>query len=179
MSFDFTGHKEKENIIPIKLKGKKQYYLDLMNIENSWTCRVDAMFSNEFFLEAVQLIINAITLFEKGYFDCAFYSLRQSLEISTTIVYFVDDSETNRKQELSKWKNQDRFPMHNQMIAELQKRKNVFANIKDEMTLYFREIEETKEKLNKYVHKQGFDKFYVLKNHPLNKNKKRPDKNDF
>jgi hypothetical protein len=167
MSFDFTEHKETENIVPIRLEGKKQYYLDLMNIEHSWTGRIDAMFSNEFFREAVQLIINAITLFEKGYFDCGFYSLRQALEISTTIVYFVDDSETNRKQEVKKWRNQDRFPMHNQMIAELQKRKNVFADMKDKMALYFEEIEETKQKLNKYVHKQGFDKFYVSRNNPL------------
>lgn len=171
MSFDFTNYKETENIVPTKLKEKEQYYLDLMNIEHSWTGRIDAMFSNEFFREAVQLIINAITLFEKGYFDCAFYSLRQSLEISTIIVYFVDDSETNRNQGLRKWKNQERFPMHNQMIAELQKRNGVFADIKEKMALYFEDIEEAKRKLNKYVHKQGFDKFYVSRSHPLNRNK--------
>ena len=143
----------------------------LMNIEHSWTGRIDALFSNEFFREAVQLIINAITLFEKGYFDCAFYSLRQSLEISTTVVYFVDDTEENRKQEMRKWKNQDRFPMHKQMITDLQNRQFVFADIKDKMALYFQEMEETKQKLNKYVHKQGYDKFYIWQNHPLNKNK--------
>ena len=169
MGFDFTKYKEEENIIPVSLAGKEQYYLDLMNIENSWTGRVDAMFSNEFFKEAVQLIINAITLFEKGYFDCAFYSLRQALEISTTIVYFVDDSETSRRQELRKWTNQDRFPMHSQMMAELQKRKAVFADIRDKMASYFEEIEETKQKLNKYVHKQGFDKFYVSRTSSFSK----------
>lgn len=171
MSLDFTNYKETENIVPIKLEGKEQYYLDLMNIEHSWTGRIDALFSNEFFREAVQLIINAITLFEKGYFDCAFYSLRQSLEISTTVVYFVDDTEENRKQEMRKWKNQDRFPMHKQMITDLQNRQTVFADIKDKMALYFQEMEETKQKLNKYVHKQGYDKFYIWQNHPLNKNK--------
>jgi hypothetical protein len=170
MNFDFIKFKESENIIPLKLDGKKQFYLDLMNIEYSWTGRIDVMFSNNFFREAVQLIINAITLFERGYFDCAFYSLRQSLEISTIVVYFVDDTESNRKQGLTRWENQDRFPMYNQMIAELQKRKSVFADIKDKMTLYFEEIEEIKQKLNKYVHKQGFDKFYVLRNNPINKN---------
>jgi hypothetical protein len=131
------------------------------------------MFANEFFREAVQLIVNSITLFEKGYFDCAFYSLRQSLEISTTIVYFVDDSETNRNEEMKKWKNQERFPMHNQMLNELQKRKNVFAEIKDKMSSYFEDIEMTKQKLNKYVHKQGLDKFYVARNSSLHKEKKQ------
>jgi hypothetical protein len=161
MTFDFIKHKEVENLIPMKLEGKEQYYFDLMNIEHSWTGRIDAMFSNEFFREAVQLIINAIVLFEKGYFDCSFYSLRQALEISTTVVYFVDDSEENRKQELRKWMKQEKFPMHTQMVAELNKRKNAFADIKDKMSLYFEEVEAAKQKLNKYVHKQGFDKFYI------------------
>lgn len=161
MTFDFIKHREIENVIPMKLEEKEQYYFALMNIEHSWTGLIDAMFSNEFFREAVQLIINAIVLFEKGYFDCAFYSLRQALEISTTVVYLVDDSDENRKQELSKWMKQDKFPMHGQMIAELNKRKNTFADIKAKMSLYFEEVEAAKQKLNKYVHKQGFDKFYV------------------
>jgi hypothetical protein len=117
--------------------------------------------------------VNSLKLFEKGYFDCAFYSLRQSLEISTTIVYFIDDSETNRNEEMRKWKNQERFPMHNQMLNELQKRKNVFAEIREKMNLYFDEIEVTKQKLNKYVHKQGLDKFYVARNNSLHKEKKQ------
>src|SRR3990172_10088899 len=161
MTFDFIKHKEIENIIPMKLEGKERYYFDLMNIEHSWTGLLDAMFSNEFFREGVQLIINAIVLFEKGYFDCAFYSLRQALEISTTVVYLVDDSDENRKQEFRKWMKQDKFPMQGQMIAELNKRKNTFADIKANMSLYFEEVEAAKQKLNKYVHKQGFDKFYV------------------
>jgi hypothetical protein len=167
MSLDFIAFKEQENILPIKLEGKEQYYLDLINIEHSWTGRTDVFWSNNFFKEAVQLVINAITLFEKGYFDCAFYSLRQSLELSTTVVYFVDDCEDNRKREIRKWKNQDRFPMNKQMITDLQNRQAVFADIKDKMMLYFQEIEETKQKLNKYVHKQGYDKFYISRNNPI------------
>jgi hypothetical protein len=170
MSFDYINYRESENIIPLKLDGKEQYYQDLMNIEQSWTGRLDALYSNTFFREAVQLVINAITLFEKGYFDCAFYSLRQSLELSTTIVYFVDDSETNSKEKILKWQNQDRFPMHSQMTIELQNRQKDYADIKNKMTSYFQEIEDTKQKLNKYVHKQGYDKFYIARNHPLNRN---------
>lgn len=162
MSFDFIEHKENENIIPSELPEKEQYYLDLMNIEHSFTGRLDVMFSNDFFREASQLIINAITLYEKGYFDCAFYSLRQLLEISTTIVYFVDDDEVNRKKELKKWRNQERFPQQGQMLNQLQNRKKEFSNIKEKMSLYFEEVEQTKRKLNKYVHKQGFDKFYII-----------------
>lgn len=172
MSFDYIEFKESQNIIPFCLENKERYYFDLMNIENSWTGRMDAMYSNEFFHEAVQLIINSIVLFEKGYFDCALYSLRQSMEISTTIIYFVDNSEGKSNSELKKWKNQEKFPMNNQMINELKNRKLVFADLKEKMSAFFDDVELTKQKLNKYVHKQGLDKFYVSRNHPLRRNNK-------
>lgn len=172
MSFDYLKHKESENIIPFCLENKERYYHDLMNIENSWTGRIDAMYSNEFFREAVQMIINSIVLFEKGYFDCALYSLRQSMEISTTIIYFVDNSEEKSKSEIKKWKNQEKFPMNNQMLNELKNRKLVFADLKEKMSVFFDDVELTKQKLNKYVHKQGLDNFYVSRSHPLRRNKK-------
>ncbi len=161
MNFDFIKHKETEYLIPTILPDKEKYYFDLLNIENSFTGRLDVMFSNDFFREASQLIINSITLYEKGYFDCAFYSLRQSLEISTTVVYFADDDDENRKSEFRKWVQQERFPQQGQMLNQLQNRKKTFFDIKQKMTSYFDDIEQIKRKLNKYVHKQGFDKFYI------------------
>lgn len=170
MNPDFTKISG-QDIIPIKLKHKERYYQDLKNVEYSWTSRVDVMFSNIFFNEAIQLIINSMQLFERGYFDAAFYSLRQSLEISTIIVYFVDDSELNRKESLRKWKNQEKFPAQARMISELKERLGDFADIKEKMSSYFIEIDEVKNRLNKYVHKQGFDKFYVVRNSPLKRDK--------
>ena len=172
MTFDHIKYKESQNIIPFCLQDKEKYYLDLMNIENSWTGRSDAMYSNDFFREAVQLIINSIVLFEKGYFDCALYSLRQSMEISTTIIYFVDNSEDKRESEMKKWRNQERFPMNNQMLKALENRKLVFSDIKEKMSSFFMEAELAKQKLNKYVHTQGLDKFYISRNHPLRKKEK-------
>jgi hypothetical protein len=179
MEFDFIKMKERDNIIPYQLELKEQYYLDIMNIEHSWSGRMDAMYSSEFFREAAQLIVNAIVLFEMGYFDSAFYSLRQALEISTTIVYFIDDDKENSAQEMKKWKRQERFPMNNQMIHELQKRQATFAEVKNKMSKYFEEIEATKQQLNKYVHKQGYDKFYVTRANSINGIKKEKLAQDF
>ena len=134
---------------------------------------MDAQISNTFILEAVQLIINSITLFEQGYFDSSFYSLRQSLEVSTTMTYLIDNDEQKRKDELAKWKAQSRFPMYSQMIKMLESNQSVFSDIKEKMADYFGELNVTKQKLNKYVHKQGFNTFYVSKNHPLNQKKDR------
>lgn len=86
MSDNFIDYKVSHNLIPLKIENKGKYIRDLRNIEYSWTDRIDALIANTFVLESVQLIINAIELFEKGYFDCAYYSLRQSLEVSTTMV---------------------------------------------------------------------------------------------
>jgi len=78
--FEYSKWKENSNLIPQQIPNKEKYYHDLTNIEQSWTGRIDVMLANTFIQEAAQLIVNAIALFEHGYFDCAFYSLRQSLE---------------------------------------------------------------------------------------------------
>lgn len=164
----FENFRENQNLIPIKIENKNRYYLDLLNIEQSWTGRLDALLANTFIHEANQLLINSIVLFEQGYFDCAFYSLRQSLEVSTTMTYLIDNDKKLREKELKKWKNQSQFPMYSQMIKFLNENETVFSDIKTKMTDYFKEIDEVKKKLNKYVHKQGFKTFYISRNHPLN-----------
>lgn len=44
---------------------------------------MDTPYANTFIMESVKLAVNAILLFEMGYFDCAYYSLRQSIEVAT------------------------------------------------------------------------------------------------
>lgn len=170
---DFIRNKENQFIKPFVIHDKEQYYWDIQNIEFSWTARADALVANTFFQESVQLMINAITLFERGYFDCAFYSLRQSLEVSTTIIYLVDNDHDERDAQLKNWRNQSKFPMYAQMLKLLNDRGYAFTDIKNKMSDYFDEITEVKNKLNKYVHKQGFQNFYSIRRQILN-----PYKND-
>ena len=61
--------RKKENIRPIEIPNKSKIYLDLLNIEHSWTGRIDANIGNTFIMESVQLLINSIELFEMGYFE--------------------------------------------------------------------------------------------------------------
>ncbi len=173
MSFNFLKYKENEYLVPVKIQDKESYYYDLINIENSFTGRVDAWISNTFIIESVQLIVNAINLFETGYFDCAFYSLRQSLEVSITMIYLVDIDASKKDQELHKWKSEEGFPMYRQMIDFLKRNGEIFKDFREKLDDYFTHIESIKKKLNKYVHKQGFDKFYISKNHPINRSKSR------
>lgn len=173
MAFNFTSYKETQNLMPLELPDKEIYYRDLVNLEQSWTGRMDAQLANTFIQESVQLIINAIVLFEKGYLDCAYYSLRQSLEISTTMVYLTELEPEIKQKELRKWKNKSRFPMYGQMLKFLNENGNAFSDLKKKMDNYFKELQRVKEHLNKHVHKQGFNTFYVSRNHILARNKNR------
>lgn len=69
---------ETSNLFKIPIKEKYKYYKDISNIKFGLSMRVDNLnvYSNIFIEEVAQLLINAIYLFEEGYFDCAYYSLR-------------------------------------------------------------------------------------------------------
>ena len=64
------------------------------------------MFCNGFMTESVELIKHALFLYEDGYFDCAFYSLRQSVEIMNSMLLLSDDEDR-----LKEWKAKAWFPM--------------------------------------------------------------------
>jgi hypothetical protein len=132
LSFEETivSSSEEQHLIPMKIDNKEEYYLDLWDIVNSWSGRADIIYSNNFFIEAKNLITNAIVLFEKGYFDCAFYSLRQSIEVSLTIAFLADDNDVeNRAQKHKEWNNKEYFPVVNKMTKQLKVRKLNYSDI--------------------------------------------------
>lgn len=162
----FLEWKENRNIVPVELPHKEEYLDALTNIENSWTGRLDAQIANTFIQEAGQMICNSIVLFERGYFDCAYYSLRQSIEIATTMIYLSDIPDDMRRKELQAWREIKDFPMQGQMLSFLKKNGSLFVDMKDNLSFYFEDLSVISKKLNKFVHKQGFQNFYVARNHP-------------
>lgn len=164
----FTDFRERKNIVPIQIPNKDKYYIDLLNIEDSWSGRADVIsVANVFILEAEQQLRNSIELFEMGYFDCAFYSLRSAVDVATTIVFLADMPESERDQYLEKWKGTEDFPMQGQMVKMLSQNGDSFRDMKTQMPDFFNQAKILSAKLNKYVHKQGFQHFYVSRNHPL------------
>ena len=168
---EFIQFREKQYINPCIIENKEQYHMDLLNIEHSWTGRMDAQIANTFILESNQLLINSISLFEMGYFDCAFYSLRQSLEVSTIMIYLIDNDVNKREDIFNNWQRQSPFPMYGKMMNFLEQNKLVFEDMKSKMSEYFKDLNSIKSKLNKYVHKQGFQTFYISRNHPFNRHR--------
>lgn len=166
MNKSFSDWHQTKNIKPIEIDVKEKLLIDISNIENSWTGRMDVNIANTFIYESSQLLVNSIFLFEMGYFDCAYYSLRQSLELSTTMIFLSDIPEKEREIRTNAWKTTKDFPMQGQMLKYLKENGYLFSDMKEKMTNYFDELAKFNKKINKFVHKQGFNFFYVSRNHP-------------
>ena len=106
----YISWRKNQNIKPITLPNKEKYYSDLLNIEHSWSGRMDTNVCNTFIMEAEQQLVNAIELFEMGYFDCAYYSLRSAVDVSTTMVFLSDMPYEERGKYLNAWKDTKDFP---------------------------------------------------------------------
>ena len=122
------------------------------------TGNLNEMFCNMFFSESVELLKHAFFLYEDGYFDCAFYSLRQSIENINNMLLSAADSE---KYEL--WKAKGRFPSDKNVKDLLNQKNEAYNEIKSVIPEFFEKYDELLKKSNKYIHKQGFDTFYTYK----------------
>ena len=171
MTDSYVSWRKNQNIKPIELPNKVRFYSDLINIEHSWSGRMDTNICNTFIMEAEQQLVNAIEMFELGYFDCAYYSLRSAVDISTTMVFLSDMPDDDREKYLSAWKATEDFPMQGQMIKQLSRQGNVFADMVSKMPDFFASAKALSAELNKYVHKQGLQHFYISRNHPINQQK--------
>lgn len=116
----------------------------------------DKLFCNSFMTESVELLKHSIFLYEDGYFDCAFYSVRQSTENMNNML-FLSESED----ELVRWKAKEKFPSDSQIKNRLQQINKAYLEIKTAIPKVFESYDELLKKANKYIHKQGFDTFYL------------------
>ena len=106
----YIEFRKKENIHPLELSNKGNYYRDIANIDHSFSGRIGTVI-NTFIMEAAQQLVNSIELFEMGYFDCAYYSLRSAVDVSTTMVFLTDMPLEQQEKYLEDWKDTKNFPM--------------------------------------------------------------------
>lgn len=160
--------KRKKYLKPVSIPNREKYYFDLDNLARSW---VDSSYGycNLFVLEAEQELFNSLILFESGYFDCAYYSLRSAVEISTTLIFLSDLPQDDKEKYLVAWNYAQKFPVHSKMLKEISKKGNNYVDMLKRMPDFFENSKKLLSKLNKYVHKQGLWNFYVCANHPLKK----------
>lgn len=138
------------------LPNASEYLWDIDNIRWAETGLINAFGSNRFFDEASQMIANSIYLFQEGFFDAAFYSLRQSIEISIGTLYLTANPE-----KMNEWKKLEPGFESGKMANFLREHEPVFKEIRTKMSTFFDNIHAIQKKTNKYVHKQGFFSFYT------------------
>lgn len=167
MQYTMYGAYNRPYVKPRSIKNKEQYLNDIISIEEIMFEQNSTYGYNKFLHEWAQLLINAINLFEAGYFDCAFYSMRQAIELSVLIFYFVDTPDNEKKEKISAWWDQKNFPSDGAMLNELKDKGRVCKEINEKIPEFFKELRELKQVMNKIVHKQGFFYLYTIMNHQM------------
>jgi len=113
------------------LPNASEYLWDIDNIRWAETGLINAFGSNRFFDEASQMIANSIYLFQEGFFDAAFYSLRQSIEISIGTLYLTANPE-----KMNEWKKLEPGFESGKMANFLREHEPVFKEIRTKMSTF-------------------------------------------
>lgn len=146
------------SVRPIHLPDSEEYLYDLENISMATVGVLSSLESNRFFEEACQMIANSIQMFQQGYFDAAFYSLRQSIETSIGTLYL-----TANPDKMQAWNKLEPGFESGKMAKYLRANEPVFMDMASKMQPFFDKVREVQQDSNKYVHKQGYKTFYVTK----------------
>ena len=143
------------DIMPLPLPKANEYLEDLSDLrfaDSGILAEVNPFF---FVNEACQLLANSVKLFEQGYFDCAFYSVRHAIELSLSGLYLFSNPD-----KMKGWKNLEKGFELRTIVPALKVGKEEFAEIKELFSDFFEKVENEKKLMNKYVHKQGFKSLY-------------------
>ena len=125
----------------------------------TYTGRACILFCNKFIFESIQLLKNALVLYKKGFFDCAFYSTRQASEVMDNMLFIAKNPK-----KLNDWKSKGYFPVSRKIQTKLEKISDDYREIKSLLPEYFDLHENLIKKSHKIIHKQGFDTFYSGRN---------------
>ncbi len=145
-----------------KLKDKDLFLWATHDIDGSFTGRIDIFTSglHIFFIESSNLIRNAIKLYEEGFFDAAFYSVRSALELARIITYFSDKNDLRNSETYRNWIIGGKFPFDATIRNELEKSSNAYQEISEVLQEFFNKQKGRLKSVQKYIHKQGYKTFY-------------------
>lgn len=116
---------------------------------------------NQFLLESCQLLANTLDLIHQGYFDAAFYSVRQAGEVILIGTLFSNLEESERKAKNEKWVSLDRFPSFSELSKMLRSKDIEYRDLLEQMPEIDKLISKLNKRANKYIHKQGHESFYT------------------
>lgn len=116
---------------------------------------------NQYLVESCQLLANSLDLIHQGYFDAAFYSVRQAGEVILIGALFSDLDQAERKEQYRKWIDRDYFPSFSKLAKRLENEGRNFGSLLEQMPEVKELIKKVNSNANKYIHKQGYGSFYV------------------
>ncbi len=117
---------------------------------------------NQFLMEACQLLANSLDYAHQGFFDAAFYSVRQAGEIVLTGALFVNLEESERISKYETWVKLDYFPSFARLSKMLKDKDEDYRRLLEQMPEIEDQINGLNAKANKFIHKQGYDSFYIV-----------------
>lgn len=154
---------------PIKIENKEYYYSLIYEISESLTSGiiVDLFHSNRINMiitEAGQSLANSIKLYELGYFDDAYYSMRSAIELATIMLDVGDNEYEKMVHNMNLFSTKEYRNFRSNTLRYLKDNGIEFRDVSEKMPNFVNEINDTCKKVNNFVHKIGFDNFYDIRN---------------
>lgn len=157
MDKDTIVHSSVFEVSAIPFPQGDEYVSDIELITMSSTGIIDAQIANMTLNESCMMLINAIKVFQLGFFDCAFYSLRQTIELSIGGIYLFSD-----KNKIKDWNNgENGFERGHMTKLLLKDEESAYKDVRNKLESYFDALRNVQLEIDKYVHKQGFSTFYT------------------
>lgn len=116
---------------------------------------------NQFLLESCQLLANSLDLIHQGYFDAAFYSVRQAGEVILIGALFTNLDKAEREEKYKKWASLEGFPSFSKLSGMLRANDGEHRELLEQMPEIDELISKLNRRANKYIHKQGHESFYT------------------
>ena len=165
----------KSYVIPIKIENVDEYYSLIQEISFSDTSRTFAenlshsAHINLLIKEISILLANSLRLYERGYFDNAYYSLRSANELATVMLDLSDKEDSKITNNFKKFRKGKYKKRRSKIINELSKEGIFFKEVIDQMPNLKKDISKLLNEINNVVHNNGLDTLYSVRYHSLDK----------
>ena len=151
---------------PIQIENKEYYYKLIYEVSDAFTSRlIGGDFShsaniNLLIGELGQLLANSIELYEWGYFDNAYYSLRSANELATIILDLSDKKDWAIKKNMESFLTKRYHKKRYQILEWLSEEGIVFKEVLDKMPNFKNEINALMDDINQVIHMNGRENLY-------------------
>lgn len=154
---------------PIRIDNKEYYYKLIYEVSDALTSRLigdDFLHTaniNLLIEELGQLLANSIELYEWGYFDNAYYSLRSANELATIILDLSDKEDWAIKKNMESFLEKRYHKKRYKILEWLSKEGIIFKEVLDKMPNFKNEINTLMDEINQVIHMSGRENLYTFR----------------